>query len=308
MTAAPNAGFSFRNFRLYLSERFPPALNGLAIFLLYSCALLASSRMQGLPLPRPLPWAAGYLWALCVFYHLRVLDDLKDREADVRAYPERILSRGLLSYRHLAVTGAAALAVETGLAAWLGPKILALHAVVAAYSLLMYKEFFVRAWLKRHLFWYGISHMLILAAIDFAILQMPAPRGPLARMPGFVLFSFLGFCMTFSLEVARKIRVPAAERPEVDTYSKVFGIGGSLALAAGFQAAVMALAWALRPALGLPLWFHIVTLITWILVGAAFAFRGAALTEAASRKLDKTAALFYLQFYACLLGVLAWGT
>jgi 4-hydroxybenzoate polyprenyltransferase len=297
-------GFSIPAYLQYLAERFPPALNGFLAFLLYSCTLLASVRMRGLPVPGPLEYLAGYLWVVFVFYHLRVLDDLKDREADIRAYAGRVLSRGLLSYRHLAVTGFVAVSLETALAAALGSKILFLHLATLAYSLLMYKEFFIREWLKRHLFWYGISHMFILAFMDFTILQMASAKGPVIRIPDFFLFAFLGFCMTFSLEVSRKIRIASEERPEVDTYSKVIGIRGSLLLAASFQAAVIALAWLLRHALGLPPWFLATTIGAWLVVAGSFILIGRRLTDAKSRKLDKVGALFYLQFYISLLAIL----
>ncbi len=299
-----NPGFSAAAYWKYLCERFPPVLNGFLAFLLYSCTLLASVRMRGFPVPGPLAYLAGYVWVVCVFYHLRVLDDLKDRDADVRAYPDRVLSRGLLSYRHLAVTGFLAVSLETAIAAALGPKILLLHLATLAYSLLMFKEFFIRGWLKRHLFWYGISHMFILAFMDFTILQMASARGPIIRIPDFFLFAFLGFCMTFSLEVSRKIRIASVEKPDVDTYSKVIGIRGSLMLAASFQAAVIALAWLLRHALGLPVWFLASTIGTWMVVVILFMVLGRRLTDAKSRKLDKVAALFYLQFYLSLLAIL----
>jgi hypothetical protein len=225
----------------------------------------------------------------------------------VKAYPERILSRGLVTYRQLAWTGAVTVLAETAIAWGFGPKILVLHLGTLGYSLLMYKEFFVRDWLKSHLFLYGVSHMIILAFIDFTILQLSAPHGELVRIPGFFLFAFLGFSMTFSLEVSRKIRVAEVERPEVDTYSKVIGIGPSMILVLAFQAAVMALAWALRGYLDLPLWFHGTAFGTWAFVALVYAAWGRNLTEPHSRKLDKVASLFYLQFYLSLLGILIVG-
>jgi 4-hydroxybenzoate polyprenyltransferase len=178
-------GFSGKAYVAYLQERFPPALNATALFLLYSCTMLAAVTLRDFPPPRPGMFLLGFGWTVAVFYHLRVLDDLKDRTADVIAYPGRVLSRGLLSYRHLAMTGLVAIAIETLIALWMGPKILALHAVTLAYSLLMYREFFIRDWLRRHLFWYGLIHMLVLSFIDFTILQMADAQGPLAHDPAY---------------------------------------------------------------------------------------------------------------------------
>ena len=302
------AGFSFKAWTAYLGERFPPALNCFAVFLLYSCNLLAAALMLSLPPPGTLGYLLGYLWTLGVFYHLRVLDDLKDREADTSAYPDRVLSRGLLSYRHLAVTGVLCIAAETAIAAWLGPKILALHAATLAYSLLMYKEFFIRTWLKDHLFSYGLTHMLILSCIDFTILQMANPGGAVAKGFGFFLFASLSFFMTFSMEVARKIRLPALERSEVDTYSKVVGVGWAMILVHVLQAAVLAVTWALRSRLGIPVWFYIVSSAAWSAVVIWYVAWRPGLTEARSLKLDKVATLFFLEFYLALLGLLVWKT
>jgi hypothetical protein len=77
MNGTSTHGFSPKAFAAYLAERFPPALNGLAIFLLYSCTLLAAQSMLGLSLSSGTAYLCGYLWVLGVFYHLRVLDDLK---------------------------------------------------------------------------------------------------------------------------------------------------------------------------------------------------------------------------------------
>jgi 4-hydroxybenzoate polyprenyltransferase len=290
------------------------ARNALAIFLLYACTLLAAGVMLDMPPPGWPVVVAGYVWVLGVFYHLRVLDDLKDRANDIIAYPERVLSRGLLSYRQLAYTGAMAVALETAAAAWLGPKILILHAVTLAYSLLMYREFFVSAWLRRHLFWYGFIHMLVLCFIDFTILQAADARGPVAHAAGFFLFATLSFVMTFSLEVSRKIRVPAAERPEVDTYSKAVGVRGSIALVSIFQGFVLAIAWLLRDALRMPAWFYPLAAAAWLFVALVGAAWGGSLTPERSLKLEKVASVFFLTFYFALLASLlaplvgnAWG-
>lgn len=302
------SGFSPRSYGAYLQERFPPALNGLAVFLLYSCNLLAAGLLLDSPPPAPAACLLGFLWTLLVFYHLRVMDDLKDREADAAAYPGRVLSRGLVSYRHLAVTGILAVAAETAIAASLGPKILALHAATLAYSWLMFKEFWIRAWLKDRLVAYGLSHMLILSLVDFTILQMADPDGPVSAGAATFLFASLSFFMTFSMEVARKIRVPERERPEVDTYSRGMGVGGAMAVVHCLQGAVLGIAWCLRPFLAFPAWFFGAALAAWLAVVAWYAAWRRDLTEARSLKLDKVATLFFLEFYLTLLGVLAWRT
>jgi 4-hydroxybenzoate polyprenyltransferase len=168
----------------------------------------------------------------------------------------------------------------------------------------MYREFFIRDWLRRHLFWYGLIHMLVLSFIDFTILQMADAQGPLAHDPAYFLFAFLSFFMTFSLEVARKIRVPEAERDEVDTYSKVVGVGGAMILSWSFQAAVLLIAWQLRGPLQLPSWFFLLSGLGWLVVGSVHLLWFPRLSAARSLKLDKVASVFYLAFYLGLAGTL----
>jgi hypothetical protein len=172
----------------------------------------------------------------------------------------------------------------------------------------MYREFFIRSWLKRHLFWYGLTHMIILSFIDFTILNMADSRGHFETSLKLFLFASLSFFMTFSLEVARKIRPPQAEHPEVDTYSKVIGIGGSMALVHLFQAAVLIVAFLLRAELGLPAWFYGCSVFAWIVVALWFQAWRPRLSLERSLKLDKVASVFFVEFYLSLLAFLAWNT
>jgi len=47
----------------------------------------------------------------------------------------------------------------------------------------------------------------------------------------FIVYAANAFFWVYSLEIARMIRVPEAEKPDVDTYSKLLGSMGGYGLA-----------------------------------------------------------------------------
>jgi 4-hydroxybenzoate polyprenyltransferase len=101
--------------------------------------------------------------------------------------------------------------------------------VAIGYSLLMYKEFFVRRWLRAHLTTYAITHTLVIVFISItlftALSNIPSTQLP---MP---LWSFsLGGWFIFTIfEFGRKTLSSQEERTGIDSYSKTFGRFGAVA-------------------------------------------------------------------------------
>jgi len=107
--------------------------------------------------------------------------------------------------------------------------------LLAAYAWLgmMTAEFFVPAWLKARPLVYLVSHMAIMAFIDFYVTAAEwLPHAPLPP-PGiwvFVLMSCINGCV---LEFGRKTWAPANERDGVETYSRLYGPRVSVRVWAG---------------------------------------------------------------------------
>ena len=132
----------------------------------------------------------------------------------------------------------AALAAPFGPPMWVGV------AALLGYALLMLREFFVGRWLRERLVLYGISHNLVvlwsilLAALGFGL---AAGHGAAVLTDPAVGLAALGLNgLVFSLEIARKIRLPEDERAEVDTYSKGLGVRRAALLVPALQAASVA--------------------------------------------------------------------
>jgi hypothetical protein len=123
--------------------------------------------------------------------------------------------------------------------------------------------------------------------------------------PSLLLFAAMNFCMVYSLEVARKIRVPSQERPHADTYSKRLGIPGALTTVVGMQAAGLGLlALAAKDLHVHPAAFAIGG-GAWLLVVAAYVQFGRSPSAKAAKKLDAVAALTYLLLNVAL--IVSWG-
>lgn len=239
MQVTPDASLGARLWA-YLQERFPPG--SLVVFsavtVLSAAAAVASGTGKALSVdPGLLLLAAGHLLTLLL---LRVLDEFKDFERDSRAYPDRVLSRGVVTLATLRPLGWAVGALALGCSAALGPAPLALHAGVLVFALLMAREFFVGDLLRKDVFVYAATHQPINPLITAWLFVGVAARGARSldelwtHLPA-VLGWYLAaqVALGFGFEVARKLWTPEEERPDlVDSYSShAIGPRGAAALA-----------------------------------------------------------------------------
>ena len=209
----------------YQAERFPLA-GFVPLIALFTFASATFSRFaRGAPGrvdPRVL--AVGTFTSLVCFFLLRVLDEHKDAEDDRRHRPELPVPRGLVSLRELRWTGAILGASAVAWNAVVLPRLLLPLAAVAAWATLMTLEFGVRRWLRAHPSAYLLTHMAIMPLIDLYTTGLDWLAGgghPPAGLPAFLGVTFANGVL---IEIGRKIRAPADERPGVDTYTSTWGI------------------------------------------------------------------------------------
>ena len=219
-----------RRFAAWLAERFPPLGHGLLIAAYFSSNQFLAEALThpGEPVRYTARSILGALALLGFFFHLRVFDEHKDYADDCRNHPERVLQSGLITLRHLKIAAAIAIAVEFACAGLAGPAALVGLALPFAFSLLMLREFFVPGWLRRHFLIYATSHMFVMPLLSLAVYSFATGRMPWTAPRWFLLWSFVGFFVSFNWEISRKIRAPEDERDGVDSYSKVFGTRGAV--------------------------------------------------------------------------------
>jgi 4-hydroxybenzoate polyprenyltransferase len=207
-----------------MGERFPPPHAAGA--LLVCAAAIAWGRALSTTGALPVHGrdALAALAAVAFFLMLRVFDEHKDYAADCVAHPERVLQRGVITLRHLKLVGAAAIAVQFAVSllydrgigvvtsAWL---------VALVWSLLMAREFFIGAWLRPRLALYALSHMIAMPLAVHWMLRMGADGAALPAW-GWALPA-VSYLTGSAFEIGRKLKAPEDERPDVDSYTRVFG-------------------------------------------------------------------------------------
>ncbi|HEX8674304.1 MAG TPA: hypothetical protein VF710_20565 [Longimicrobium sp.] len=209
----------------YQRERFPLAVYLPLIGISAACAAMYSAAARGRPgLPALPVLAVTTLTAIGFFFLLRVADEHKDAELDVRARPELPVPRGLVTLGELRRVGAVVALAAVTANALVEPRLLWVLAPAAAWAALMAREFFVPEWLRARPLAYLLSHMVVmpllfayLTAVDWIASDAAPPRT-------LGLFLAVAFLNGLLVEIGRKLRAPADERPGVETYTQTWGM------------------------------------------------------------------------------------
>lgn len=223
----------------WANERFPPIANAVLCAFLYGAALI-SGRAESEPTAVRLSLhdVLGFLAVYAALLMLRVYDEHKDYALDLQNHPQRVLQRGLITLGHLKVVGALAIAVQLmvslicdhsgALGASPVGAVTARWLLVFLWSALMAKEFFIGEWLSRRLILYAVSHMVILPMAVLWVVQMGAGQSSLQGSA--FLLALVSLLSGFAFEIGRKTRAPEDERPTVDSYTRVLGVRGAVAV------------------------------------------------------------------------------
>src|SRR5215471_10239683 len=183
-----------QRFFAWINERFPLG-NAVLFLVIYAAGLLWGRLLtHDGRLLLSLADVPGFFGFWAFFLMLRVFDEHKDYELDLRNHPQRVLQSGLITLGHLKVVGAIAIAVQLAVSLLadrgFGPTT-RVWLVVMAWSALMAREFFVGEWLGKRLVLYALSHMVVLPLALVWIAQMGAGGAELPKIV--VLLPLLSF-------------------------------------------------------------------------------------------------------------------
>ncbi|MDF7799918.1 UbiA family prenyltransferase [Pontiellaceae bacterium B1224] len=229
----------------YLAERFPLP-NHICMVVIYFLANQFLAQVLGNPgEPLRIGWFTllGMVFLFCIFFHLRVFDEHKDYADDCLHYPDRILTRGLITLTHLKILGGIALVLELSCAAVSGWPAVVAVVVTIIFSWIMLHEFFVRNWLRAHFMIYAVSHMLIMPLMTATIFSFTMQR-PFWEAPWlFWAYAAADFFAFANWEISRKIRLPEDEIDGVSSYSKEFGMFAACNVVLALRILNTGLAW-----------------------------------------------------------------
>ena len=273
----------------YLLERFPPVPYSFLVVLFFGSAGAVARALGG---------GGGEAWpgalvVLLVFFHLRVFDEHKDAEADAGAYPDRLLTQGVVTLSLLGSLAAGAIFVEAAVSVWLGKAAAIAWFATFAFTLAMRAEFGLGDWLRARMVLYALTHNPVtglLAVYAWACTGAAWDTRFVAYI-GFASFGSLAF------EVGRKVRLPAEEVPGVESYTTALGRRGALGLLAGsYVLAALCVGWLVGPSLvglavaGVPLIVALATLLP--------------LDRAPAKRVELGASLYLLGSFGALWGVM----
>jgi 4-hydroxybenzoate polyprenyltransferase len=240
-----------RRFGTYLGERFPPVEYAVAVGLFYFAASLTGARLVG---ARALTTAtaAGLVTVFLVFLHLRLMDEVKDADHDARHFPQRAVPRGLITLQEVRALCVAVIAGELLLNARMPWPVLLSFLAALAFTLLMFREFFIGRALRANFLVYTLVHMPVLPLLSLYAYAIVAVSGETLRIAApFTLFLVASYAGGLTLEIARKLHAPDNEPADVYTYSKHLGTAGVTTLLLGLDLVQAGCAFGLGAALGL---------------------------------------------------------
>ena len=236
-----------KNFKIYLNERFPLGKNSFFVLIftlsgyIYTSLLYNSKIMylftNGVKIGIfQYKIIALFIIIFMFFFQLRITDEFKDYEEDLKYRAYRPVQRGIISLKTLGKIGIATVIIQIMLAHVIDPEIIYFMIFVWIYMFLMAKEFFIKKWLTKRILIYALSHVVIMVFItlviveatqyivpknifDVFILQWYRHNIDFALIPLFVLNYLNGIV----LEIGRKTRRADEEEHGVQTYSKLWG-------------------------------------------------------------------------------------
>ncbi len=184
---------------------------------------------------------------------LRVMDDIKDFDADKVYFSNRPTVQSLVSKRDLYVALIVIMAAMIALNLFMAPLVQLAFAVLMVYALLMFKYFFYPR-ISKSLILAVVTHnpvvpIGVIYIISFAVVSQPWTK----HLLDLSLIVILYWLPYLAWEFGRKIRRPKDET-EYETYSQIFGYRGASLIVAALLLAIFAVAGVLTFRLNLSPW------------------------------------------------------
>ena len=179
--------------------------------------------------------------------------------------------RGLVTLNNLKWIGIGLVILQL-ITVFLHPSFAPIYFICMLYLALMFKEFFIEDWLKKHQIAYVFSHMLIIPLVDLVASSAHwsiSEINPTSALGWFFAVSFFNGIL---LEIGRKIKLPENEEEGVVSYSKIWGMKNAAYAWLGILAITLALAFAAAFAIDSPFWVYIL-LAVFAVAGSITAIR-----------------------------------
>jgi 4-hydroxybenzoate polyprenyltransferase len=159
---------------------------------------------------------------------LRMADEIKDFGKDSKAFPERILSQGIIPLSLIRYILYSTITIELIMSALMGKSHLIYMIILQVWAFLMAKEFFRKEFLEEQVTLSLVLHQMILpplaiySALAFISIDDLVPN--LSLVLGLIYLSLIYTIY----ELARKTWSPDRENENADSYTRFWGINGAI--------------------------------------------------------------------------------
>ncbi len=214
----------FRSWIIFIKERFDPLSHLIMILLFVMVHILFTKEIFPIYIP-PIKLLILLLGVILFYFKLRLYDEVKDYELDLIINPHRPLPRGLLKLNDMYWGIGTCILLELICFSFQGANAITSLIIAILYSLLMYKEFFIKDIIRPHLTTYAVSHTVVTSLLTFSIFSYLNQKTFLQNFSDTnLLFFALSNWMLFNIfEFGRKTFASTEERTNIDTYSSLFG-------------------------------------------------------------------------------------
>lgn len=224
----------FKAWLVFLWERFPPLTHipFTILFLIthYSLSSKITNTNFSLNSIFNLRFIALLTATFIFFFMLRLYDEIKDFQTDKIIHPDRPLVRNLLSHTDLHNAIAICILIEVIAFSLFGVSTLIAIGITLTYSLLMFKEFFIKDWIRNHLTFYAVTHTFVSCLFSLTLFSAFTLQPVWTFLPKIYLFVLANWFLFNIYEFGRKTFASSEERRKVDSYTKVFGRFGAVIL------------------------------------------------------------------------------
>lgn len=230
----------------YTKERFPLVPVMILVFLMTSAAANLMANFLG----NTFSWGNTHLWVsiITVFLfmlQLRMSDEIKDFDKDKMAYPERILSQGIITLNHVRTILYSVIGIQFAINIPFGIHSLIMLVILQIYAWLMAKEFFAKEFLEKKIGIYLISHQIILIPLMiYSALAFSQLKDLINISETYLPLLFLSIPYTV-YELSRKTWSKDRENENADSYTKFWGIKRTVFIEILLAASILVMAKAL---------------------------------------------------------------
>lgn len=209
---------------IFIKERFDPLSHSLMILVFVIVHILIAKKLFLIDISS-LKILFLLISVTLFYFKLRLYDEVKDYELDLVINPKRPLQRGLINHQDMYKGMLICIFLELLFFSIQGINAILSLVIAISYSLLMYKEFFIKDKIRPHLTTYAISHTIVTSLLTLAIFSFLNQQPFLSNVlnSNLLYFSIINWMLFNIFEFGRKTFALSEERLNIDTYSSLFG-------------------------------------------------------------------------------------